>query len=410
MGQPKRILIVDDEEFNRELLEGIVESFGFESETAVDGAQALQMLSPQIDLVLMDAMMPGMNGFEATRCIRADDRFIGLPIVMTTALTNKEDRLRAVEAGANDFVTKPIDRTELRVRMASLLKMKEAQDAIKQHQEELRRANAELRAKNEQMQSDLDLAREIQQSFIFRQYPTFPHTVSPGESALKFCHYYQPTTTLGGDFFDVLALSDTCAGIFICDVMGHGVRSALVTAMMRALVGERNAAAPDPGLFLGEINRHLMSILQTTRAPMFASAFYLVADVASGKMRYANAGHPSPLWLRHEKEKVEFLSPHAHTSGPALGLFEDAVYNTLSCSLGEGDVLLLFTDGLVEVDGADGEYGEERLLQEVQRRVALPLPRMFDVLLAQIRAYATNPDFEDDVCLVGMQAARLKIS
>ncbi len=148
MKKPKRILIVDDVEQNRELLEGIVTSLGHESETARDGVEALAKLKLDIDLVLLDVQMPGMDGFEVARRIRENPDVSNIPIVMVTALTSREDRLRAVEAGANDFITKPIDKTEVRVRTASLLKMKEAQDAIKQYQ-------AELEKKVEQRTADL---------------------------------------------------------------------------------------------------------------------------------------------------------------------------------------------------------------------------------------------------------------
>jgi len=137
MDKPKRILIVDDVEQNRELLESIVTSLGHESEMAEDGVEALAKLKLDIDLVLLDVHMPGMDGFEVARRIRQDPDVGDIPIVMVTALTSKEDRLRAVEAGANDFITKPVDITEVRVRTASLLKMKEAQDAVKQYQAEL---------------------------------------------------------------------------------------------------------------------------------------------------------------------------------------------------------------------------------------------------------------------------------
>ncbi len=133
MNQPKRILIVDDEEINRELLEALIASFGHEPKMARDGVEALAKLKLNIDLVLLDVMMPVMNGFEVARRIRQDPDTSDLPIVMVTALTSKEDRLLSVQAGANDFITKPIDKTELQVRTESLLKMKEAQDAIKRH-------------------------------------------------------------------------------------------------------------------------------------------------------------------------------------------------------------------------------------------------------------------------------------
>ena len=142
MNQPKRILIVDDEELNRELLEDLIASFGHEPEIARDGVEALAMMKLDIDLVLLDVMMPGMDGFEVARRIRKDPDTSHIPIVMVTALTSKEDRLLAVQAGANDFIAKPVDKTELQVRTANLLKMKEAQDAIKRYQVELEKKSS----------------------------------------------------------------------------------------------------------------------------------------------------------------------------------------------------------------------------------------------------------------------------
>jgi putative two-component system response regulator len=134
MKQPKRILIVDDEDFNQQVLADMVESLGHATEIARDGIEAMAKLTLDVDLILLDAMMPQIDGFEVAQQIREDSTYGNIPIIMVTALTSKEDRLRAVEAGANDFITKPIDKTELRVRMTSLLKMKEALDAIKQYQ------------------------------------------------------------------------------------------------------------------------------------------------------------------------------------------------------------------------------------------------------------------------------------
>lgn len=149
MDKRKRILIVDDEELNRELLEDLIASFGYEPEMARDGVEALAKLKLDIDLVLLDVMMPVMDGFEVARRIRQDPDTSDLPIVMVTALTSKEDRLLSVQAGANDFIAKPVDKTELQVRMESLLKMKEAQDEIKRHrgmlEETVQKRTASLR-------------------------------------------------------------------------------------------------------------------------------------------------------------------------------------------------------------------------------------------------------------------------
>ena len=272
---------------------------------------------------------------------------------------------------------------------------------------ELKQAEGELRARNALMHADLELARAMQEAFLVRHYPRVPQKAGPGESVLSFHHRYIPNAALGGDFFHVAALSDSCAGIFICDVMGHGVRSALVTAMIRALVGEKSLSAADPGAFLTVINEHLHGILEQARTPMFASAFYLVADMARQRLTYANAGHPSPLRVRRDSGIVEPLLAQNCSSGPALGVLPDAVYESASCALSAADLLVLLTDGVFEVQGHDDEYGEARLLDAVRRRVHLPVDALFDEVLQEIRDFSANGEFADDVCLVGVNVNRL---
>jgi putative two-component system response regulator len=155
MNQPKRILVVEDDDASRKLAKAMVESLGHEADSARDGLEALAKLKLDFDLVLLDVQLPAMDGYEIARRIRSDPRFSDLPIVMVTSLESREDRLRATEAGANDFIAKPIDKTELRIRANSLLKMKEAQDALKRQQmvleETVARRTATLRQTLEEM-------------------------------------------------------------------------------------------------------------------------------------------------------------------------------------------------------------------------------------------------------------------
>ena len=137
MSSSKRILVVDDEEMNRDLIEALLEDFGHEAELVEGGEEALAKLEMGFDLVLLDVMMPGMDGFEVARRIRENPHGKDLPIIMVTALSDREDRVRAVEAGANDFIAKPVDKMELKVRMDSLLNMKEARDDLKGYMEKL---------------------------------------------------------------------------------------------------------------------------------------------------------------------------------------------------------------------------------------------------------------------------------
>src|SRR5205814_6053984 len=143
---------------------------------------------------------------------------------------------------------------------------------------------------------DLKMAREIQLTMLPQQYPSFPRSAPQPDSLFQFTHRYLPSGTVGGDFFTISALSDHEAAVFICDVAGHGVRSALVTAMVRALVEELKPVATDPGQFLTKLNRDLHAILKQTG--MLTTGFYLVADGKTGIMRFANAGHPKSLLVR----------------------------------------------------------------------------------------------------------------
>jgi sigma-B regulation protein RsbU (phosphoserine phosphatase) len=277
--------------------------------------------------------------------------------------------------------------------------------------ERIRRVNAllaqsrkELRARNAQMEDDLNMAREIQLTMLPQQYPAFPPSAPLSESAFQFTHRYLPAGSVGGDFFTVSALSENEAGVFICDVAGHGVRSALVTAMIRALAEELKPIATNPGQFLSKLNSDLHAILKHTGTPMLTTAFYLVADWRTGTMRYANAGHPKPLLIRRSARQAEPLANAAGKSEPVLGLFEDATYQTSEVKLSPKDIVMLFTDGLYEVQDRNDElYSQAMLVIGVQRRAQLPPPQLFDELLAEIRRFSGDNGFADDVCLVGIE-------
>jgi len=271
-------------------------------------------------------------------------------------------------------------------------------------EEQLAMYNEELREKNMQLEDDLDMASEVQQAFLPQQFPSFPRDVAPGESAIAFYARYLPTGAVGGDFFHVLPLSATEAGVFICDVMGHGVRAALVTAIQRALVEELAGLGRQPGEFLTHINQALLSILRRTRTPMFASAFYLYLNAATGEVRYSNAGHPKPLHLRRSESKVEVLAANGTRPGSALGVFEQASYKTFHAVAKPGDLILMFTDGIFEVEGPAGDYfDQQRLIAAVERRVGAPAEELIEALLNETRDYSVKHQFGDDVCLVGVE-------
>jgi sigma-B regulation protein RsbU (phosphoserine phosphatase) len=280
-------------------------------------------------------------------------------------------------------------------------------------EERIRRSNAllaqsrkELHLKNQQLEEDLRMAREIQLTMLPQQYPAFPRDAAPADSAFQFTHRYLPTGAVGGDFFTVSALSNNEASVFICDVAGHGVRSALVTAMIRALLEELKPIAADPGQFLTKLNSDLHSILRHAGTPLLTTAFYFVADWNTGTMRYTNAGHPRPVLVRRTAGKIEPLTNVGGKSQPALGLFEQATYQTSEVKLTPKDLVMLFTDGLYEVQDAKQElYSQDLLVGEVKRHLQLPASELFDEVLEQVRKFSADGNFTDDVCLVGMEFA-----
>jgi sigma-B regulation protein RsbU (phosphoserine phosphatase) len=283
---------------------------------------------------------------------------------------------------------------------------KQAEERERKINAELARSQSELRKKNDILEEDLKMARDIQQAILPQQYPTFPPGATEESSLVHFCHRYHPTGQVGGDFFNVLALSDTKAGLFICDVMGHGVRSALVTAMVRGLVEELRPIALDPGQLLTRINSDLRAILQQTGTPMFTTAFYLMADLERRQIYYSNAGHPRPFLVHRLKGTAEVLGNSDGKARPALGLFADSTYPTTSCDLAAGDLVMLFTDGLYEVEGPDDEqFSPDLLLQAVRKHASLHCTELFTAIMGEIQQFSVNHEFSDDVCLLGMEVS-----
>ncbi len=445
------ILIVEDSPTQALKLRHVLQRHDYRVTVARDGREALAAIATCVPtLVITDINMPEMDGYELCQRIKDDAKIKELPVILLTSLSDPKDILRGLECGADNFIVKPYDEEFLLSRIQYVLanlELRRQSDGkqgteiffaghkyrltterihsidlllstyetavqknleLSRAKEQLEQQAEQLREKNAEMAADLDMARELQSAFLPRHYPVFPWDASPERSALQFCHRYFTSTELGGDFFDVLALSDTQAGVLICDVMGHGVRAALVTAIVRGLVEELREDAADPGKFLTEMNRSLCSILYQTTTPLFASAIYAVVDAAGGVVRWANAGHPAPFHVRRVAGEVERLQHAGVKPGPVLGVMNTAAYATVERPLAPGDLLLFFTDGLYEIDGHDGSlYEMKQLTDAVARRRALPTPQFFDDLVAELRAFSATGEFSDDMCLVGMDIARL---
>ena len=266
----------------------------------------------------------------------------------------------------------------------------------------------QLRARNEEMQKDMQMAHEIQVAFSTQSYPNFPGTSTAKNSALHFCHRYLPTATLAGDFFDVFPVSDTMAGVFICDVMGHGIRASLLTAYLRGVMEELLPIAQDPGAFLAKMNTGLISLLQQAGSAMFASACYCVIDLTKGEVRFTNAGHPPPIIFHSQTGKAERLIRPQSIQQPALGLINHFTYEAGSAKISQGDRILLFTDGVFEVENSEDQlFGEERLMQAVEQRKDQQAEELLDGLLSDVNNFSDIDEFLDDICMVSVDVRNL---
>ena len=399
---PLKVLLIEDNPLDARLIQIMVAEAGagmFVVDRVDRVTTGLQRLAEgNVELVLLDLSLPDSHGISTFEKVHT--AFPKVPIIVMSGLDDQGVAVHAVHEGAQDFLVKGQVNGALLVRAMryGLERMRTA--------EQLERYSSALRERNAQMEADLAMAREIQQVFLPEKYPSFPKSALPGQSALRFSHRYLPAAAVSGDFFNVFALSDTRAGVFICDVMGHGMRAALVTAIMRGLVEELLPVANETGRFLTEINQSLHAILRRTDVPMLATAFYLIIDTEKNEAEFSSAGHPSPFRVQRKNSAgVEFLKDYDPKHGPALGLFAEAEYPVGHVPVAAKDLFIFYTDGLYEAHGPKDqeEYGQERLLAAVQKRAGLPAEALFDQILDDVKAFSSGKEFDDDVCLVGVE-------
>lgn len=266
------------------------------------------------------------------------------------------------------------------------------------------RAEIEKDARTAEIDRDLQFARQFQQALLPDEahYPAVPNAPFAA-LRLNFHHIYQPALSLGGDFFDVIKLSEHRAGIFIADVMGHGARSALVTAILRTIFQELAPQASDPGQLLTLVNQRFHPIIEDSHQFLFVSAAYLVIDTEQATATYASAGHPAPVWADRVAQQVTPLAEDFDT-GPALGLLGEAVYNNYQVPVKAGDIFLLFTDGLAEAPNAVGEeFGEARLCAIVQEHLHNAANPLLQSVLNAVNQFTGATTLPDDLCLVAVE-------
>lgn len=398
---PISVLIVDDDPSVGAWLQLLVKRMGDDfrctSKWVTSGAAAQEeLMRGSYEIVLLDYRLQDTDGLLLLSDIQELALQTQPAVIMLTGGGSEELAVEAMKRGAMDYLVKgSLDQPTMRRSMSSALERRRLE-------RQLARYTEELRQKNTQMEEELTMAREVQKALLPQQYPCFPQNASPEESRLHFAHRWIPSTGMAGDFFVVEPLSDTMASVFLCDVMGHGVRAALVTALIRGVMEEMMPVADDPGSFLRALNNHFKTILQRSDNVLFATAIYLVVDLEKGELKVANAGHPYPILLRKSDQSASYLGVEEGTD-PALGLIAGVEYSTRVVPFVPGDAVLVYTDGIYEAENAKGEaFGTERLLASVSSRHDLPVPAMFDSVLGDLRGFLTKPELGDDVCIVSV--------
>jgi len=330
---------------------------------------------------------------ERGKLAMADDRHV---LSTGRSIISQERSAVGPEGQTQWSLTTKVPFRDLRENIIGLVGISHDITPLKKTEQELQRRTAE-------METDLLMARQIQESFFPKEYPVFPSGVPADASELRFAHCYVPAATLGGDFFDIVTISDTQCGVLICDVMGHGVRAGLLTALIRGTVEEFAPGHANPAEVISEINHCLIPIVQQTGQPVFATAFFAIIDTAASTLRYANAGHPPPLILRGALKSI--VSLDLPDPEPAAGLLENFPYSNRMVEFQSGDTFLGYTDGLFEAGNNDGEmFGENRLRAMITQRIGLPGQDLIEHLVREVVAFTGRIDFDDDICALAVES------
>lgn len=272
---------------------------------------------------------------------------------------------------------------------------------------ELKNKEQKLKQAHEQMAEDLRMAAKLQQTFLPQNYPSF--TDDSGRALIQFHHYYEADVELGGDFCAIYRVSDSKAGMLICDVMGHGVRAALVTGIIYTIADDLVEQAGSPGDFLTALNRRLTPVLQTGGEYLFATAAYFTIDVDNGELAGAVAGHPLPFLIQPAGGQVSQIEADQEQRGPALAVMQDYAYQSLRIQLHAGEEILMFTDGIYEaLNTSSTEFGEEHLRDTIQSYKNLPLQDLIARIVNTVQNHAGRKKLGDDICLLGFTLNALR--
>jgi serine phosphatase RsbU (regulator of sigma subunit) len=391
-----RILVVDDQEANVRLLEGMLRIAGYASiESTMDPREVCELhRKNRYSLILLDLQMPGMDGFQVMEGLKEIEEDGYLPVLVITA--QPAHKLRALEAGAKDFVSKPFDLAELRARVHNILEVRLLHLETKNYSKVLEETVRELEASREvirlktleerkKSEQELALAQETQESLLPRSLPQVEN--------LRIHAFNTPTRYVGGDFYDFLQLdSGDWMGV-LADVSGKGMSAALLSSMVLGALSMEFHSRTQPQEVLERVNRLLC---EKSLPYQFVTLFLFVLN-PQGMGQFISAGH-TPAYLFHSVTgKIEELGSNANV----LGLFDDASYESSVFHLDKGDILVVYSDGLTDAENPQGEmFGEERLLKLIRQEAPSGSQAIEQRLLKAIEAFTQGLPQTDDITFV----------
>ncbi|MGG0300862.1 fused response regulator/phosphatase [Bacillus albus] len=374
------ILIVDDNPVNIFVIEKILKQAGYQDLVSLNSAQELfeyihfgkdSSRHNEIDLILLDIMMPEIDGLEVCRRLQNEEKFKDVPIIFVTALEDANKLAEALDIGAMDYITKPINKVELLARMRVALRLKSELNWHKEQEENLR--------------NELDLATQVQRNLLSNPLR---------EDHIKIEASYLPSFKLAGDMYYWYKIDENRYGIILLDVMGHGVSASLVCMFISSVLRETIKCLIDPELVIKDLNKY-MTLLhnENDNIPYYFTAIYLVVDTEKRTIEYVNAGHPSGYVLVDEENVVEL-----DRGSCAVGFFDEIKVEKTVIPFEKNAQIVLFTDGVLEAIANDEFESEEKLRAFTERK--------WGDLEGEIEGFYKEEQKKaqsDDMCLIMIQ-------
>ncbi len=372
----ERILLVDDNPLNLQVLMETLQSRESRLLVAKNGETALTISrKTHPDLILLDIMMPGMDGYEVIRRLKAEEKTADIPVIFLSALDQTGDKVKGLELGAVDYVTKPFQAEEVLARVDTHLT--------------IHRLRREVQQQKDQLEHELETVSKVQRNLLPKKLPAI--------EGLQLAAYYETSRYAGGDYYDVVKIAEDKIGVMVADAEGHSTPAAVLMAMTCALFRSQKHLWDDPGGMLQALNRHLCKVAE----PSFVTGLYMTVDVARRQVRVARAGHPPPMLYRAaEGEAVESHVPGVMVLG--FDDFGDVPVTTFD--LAPGDLMLAYTDGLTErFSQKDEIYGEERLLAVLRTQAAEGPEHLCEAVREDLSRFAGGRPADDDQAFIALK-------